>query len=285
MLSISPERKARFNQLWRVRSQLARECLAEAAGTFILLAFVNGGLAQLTLGEGKTTNYTGAAITTGLAVMLGIHAAGGISGAHINPAVSIAMAFYGRFSWRNVPLYVISQCVGAFLGALIVYIVFYPAILAFDPDYSVAKTASIFATFPMNAEYQMSAFVCELVTTGLLVFQFFALEDSANLPAHSAVKPLTIGLLVIALVLSFGMPTGVALNPARDFGPRVFMAMTGWGLDVFSAADYYFWVPICGPTVGAIVGGGAYMMVVSNHHSPEIDLQEGYLPELNSPAL
>ncbi|CAK4085201.1 unnamed protein product [Aphanomyces euteiches] len=273
------------SQWWRIRSRLLRECLAEVAGTFVMMAFINGGSAQVVLGENKKGDYLASALGAGIAVMLGIHTAGGISGAHLNPSISIAMAFYGRFPWRKVPYYAVSQFIGAILGSLVAYIIFYPAIMAFDPDLTINKTAGIFATYPISAEFPASAFVCEMVATSLLVFTIFSVDDTANMPAHPAIRPLTVGLIVSGIVLSFGMPTGVAMNPARDLSPRLFTALAGWGFGVFTASNHYFWVPLTAPIVGAILGGGAYIVVVSNHHSKEDDLYGNYFPELTSPVV
>ncbi|KAF0691235.1 hypothetical protein As57867_017433, partial [Aphanomyces stellatus] len=255
---------------WRIKSHFARECVAEIAGTFIMMVFINGVVAQVVLGEGKNGDYTHISIGCGLAVMLGIHAAGGVSGAHLNPAISIALAVYGRFPWKKVPLYALSQFIGAFLGALCVFVIYYPAFNAFDPDRTTPKSSGIFATYPMKWENQGSAFVCEMLGTALLVFTIFSVDDPTNMPTNPIMKPLTVGLIVVMIGMAFGMPTGYALNPARDLGPRVFSCLAGWGSDVFTASNHYFWIPICAPIVGAILGGGAYIAIISNHHD-EVD--------------
>ncbi|CAK4086843.1 unnamed protein product [Aphanomyces euteiches] len=265
---------------WRIRSHFARECLAEVAGTFIMLLFIDGVVAQVVLGENKKGDYTHISIGCGLAVMLGIHASGGVSGAHLNPAISIALAVYGRFPWKKVPFYILSQMVGAFLGALFVFIVYYPAFNTFDPERTVAKSAGIFATYPMSWEYQGSAFVCEMLGTALLMFTIFSVDDPTNMPTNPIMKPITVGLIVVMIGMSFGMPTGYALNPARDLGPRIFTAIAGWGSAVFTADNHYFWIPICAPIVGAILGGGAYIAIISNHHDEEDDFRASFVPEM-----
>ncbi|KAG9403964.1 hypothetical protein AC1031_005503 [Aphanomyces cochlioides] len=244
-----------------------------------MIALIVGGSPQVIEGESKKGDYTASALGAGIAVMLGINTAGGISGAHLNPSITIALAVYGRFPWKKVLYYAAAQFVGAFLGSLVSYIIFYPAITAFD--LSVNKTAGIFATYPTKGEFQGSAFVCEMIATAMLVFTIVSLDDRANMPAHPAMKPLGIGLIVTALVLSFGMHA----NWTRDLGQHLFSALAGWGSEVFSIGNYYFWIPICAPVVGAIVGGGAYIVVVSNHHSQEEDLCGNYFPELTTPAV
>ncbi|CAK4973936.1 unnamed protein product, partial [Aphanomyces euteiches] len=230
-IQFNMEKQPRHNQWWRIRSRLARECLAEAAGCFIMMALVNGGIAQVVLGDGKKGDYLASALGSGVAIMLGIHASGGISGGHLNSTITFSLAVYGRFPWKKVPFYIASQVIGSFLGAAAAFVIFYPALNEFDPDRTVNKTAGIFATYPMHVEHQGSAFACETLASAILIFSVFSLEDPHNMPVHPATRTLTIGLLVMVLILSFGMPTGVAMNLARDFGPRLFTAVAGWGVD------------------------------------------------------
>ncbi|KAG9403957.1 hypothetical protein AC1031_005496 [Aphanomyces cochlioides] len=220
-----------------------------------MMIFINGVSAQGILGEGKKGSFTETALGCGLAVMLGLHTAGGVSGAHLNPSISIAMAVYGRLPWKKVPYYIVSQFIGACVAAYMVFLAYYPAINTLDPDRTM-KTAGIFATYPASWENNGSAFVNEMIGTALLVFTISSVDDPANMPTNRVMKPLT----------SFSLSTGAALNPARDFGPRVLSACAGWGSEVFTIYKNYWWVPICGPIVGAILGGGAYMVFISNHH-------------------
>ncbi|KAF0720445.1 Aste57867_322 [Aphanomyces stellatus] len=264
--AIDAKTGAKVYPWWRIRSHFARECVAEAAATFVFIVFGLGVVAQVVLGQGKHGDYTHISIGTGLAVMLGIHTAGGVSGAHMNPSVSIALATYGRFPWSKVPLYVVAQTLGAFLGAAVVLMIYYPALVAFDPEFTVNKTAGIFATYPMHWEFQGSAFLCEMTGTFFLVFTIFSIDDPTNMPTNPIMKPFTVGLIVVMIGMSLGMPTGYALNPARDLGPRLLTCLAGWGVDVFTAAEYYFWVPLVAPIVGGVLGGGAYIVVISNHH-------------------
>ncbi|CAK4096901.1 unnamed protein product [Aphanomyces euteiches] len=254
-----------WTQYLRVRNPLGRECLAEIAGTFIMMIFIDGVSAQGILGEGKKGSFTETALGCGLAVMLGLHTAGGVSGAHLNPSMSIAMAVYGRLPWKKVPYYIVSQFTGAFVAVYTVFLAYYPAINSLDPDRTM-KTAGIFATYPASWENNGRALVNEMIGTALLVFTIFNVDDPANMPTNRVMKPLTVGLIVVVLVQSFSLSTGAALNPARDFGPRVLSACAGWGSQVFTMYKNYWWVPICGPIVGAILGGGAYMVFISNHH-------------------
>ncbi|OQR95493.1 aquaporin [Achlya hypogyna] len=256
---------------YRVRDPLWRECIAEVLGTFVMMAFINGVVAQVVLGEGKNGDYTHISIGCGLAVTFGIHAAGGVSGAHLNPSVSFALCVYGIMPWRKWPFYMVSQMIGAFLGALFVFIIYLPAINHYDADRLWNKTGGIFATYPQSFEHHGSAFVCEMLGTFMLLLTIMSVDDNKNMPTNSIMKPLTVGAIVVAIGMSFGMPTGYALNPARDFAPRFFTYVAGWGSEVFSGANHYFWIPMVAPMVGATLGAGCYKAFLSNHHDDEDD--------------
>ncbi|ETW03696.1 hypothetical protein H310_05082 [Aphanomyces invadans] len=260
---------------YRVKEHFTRELLAEGTGMFITMAFLNGVVAQVVMGGNSHGDYTHINLGVGLAFMMGIHTCGGISGAHLNPAVTIALAVHGRFEWKKVPLYILAQLVGAFLAAAVVFAIYYPSFNEFDPVRSVAKSAGIFATYPIDlyANNLFSAFLTEFFGTALLVFGVFSIDDPTNMPTNPIMKPLTVALILVMIGMSFGLPTGYALNPARDFGPRLFTAVAGWGVDVFTAANYYFWIPLVAPVVGAIAGGGAYMVTIYNHHDHHDDMK------------
>jgi glycerol uptake facilitator protein len=197
-----------------------------------------------------------------------------VSGAHINPAVTIAFAARRDFPWRKVPGYIAAQMVGAFLGALLVYIVYKAAIDSFetakhitrgDPD--SVPTYSIFATFP--APYFktiVGPLVDQIVGTAFLVAFVFAVVDEVNQPVRANLAPLAIGFIVVAVGISFGANAGYAINPARDLGPRLFAWIAGWGKVAFPG-DYgnisaYFWIPIVGPIVGGVLGAYVYDFAV-----------------------
>jgi glycerol uptake facilitator protein len=208
--------------------------------------------------------------------MIGVYVAGGISGAHINPAVTLALAARRRFPWNKVLPYWVAQVVGGFFGAGLVYWVYNSAIAAYDtaahlvPSHGNAlATYSIFATFP--APYFHGSvggpFVDEAVGTALLLIGIFAVSDARNLNPGSNLAPLIVGLIVFAVGTSFGANTGYAINPARDFGPRLFAFLWGGFGKVALPGTYssgtfhfsnYFWIPIVGPLVGGVIGGVLY---------------------------
>jgi len=218
------------------------------------------------LGGGKFGDYTHISIGLGLAFTFGIHISGGVSGGHLNPAVSIALCVYGLMPWFKLPFYIASQMIGAFFGALFVFVIYLPALDSFDPDRTWNKTGGIFATYPQSYEHHASAFLCEMLGTFMLLLAVMSFDDNKNMPTNTIMKPITVGALITGIGMSFGMPTGYALNPARDFAPRLLTLMAGWGPEVFSGANYYFWIPMVAPVIGGVLGAGAYRAFLSNHH-------------------
>jgi glycerol uptake facilitator protein len=211
-----------------------------------------------------------------IAVMFGVYVAGGISGAHINPAVTLALAVRRRFPWKHVGPYWIAQVVGAFIGAAVVMWVYHDAITAYNAAAHLTPSAgnalasySIFATFPA-AYYHGSMggpFVDEAVGTALLIIGVFAVTDARNTAPLANIGPLIVGLVVFAVGTSFGANTGYAINPARDFGPRVFAFFAGYGKVALPGSfnngagfsfSNYFWLPIVGPLVGGVIGAIVY---------------------------
>ncbi|MDO8107847.1 MIP family channel protein [Isoptericola sp. b441] len=267
------------------------EVLAEFLGTFVLLAFGDGVVAMAVAGlpgsgrtSGPTVIFQGVGdwllITWGwaLAVAFGIYVAGGVSGAHINPAVTLAFAVRRKFPWYKVLPYWAAQVVGAFAGAALVYLVYHNAIDAFNQASGATRDSagglasfSIFATFPAPYFHggMIGPLVDQIVGTAFLVMFVVALVDLRNTAVKANLGPLMVGLAVAAIGMSFGANAGYAINPARDFGPRLFAWMAGWG-DValpgtvpgsFSA---FFWVPIVGPLIGGIVGVFLYDLFVGD---------------------
>src|SRR6185503_5950219 len=234
----------------------AREAAAEFFGTFILIAFGVGVVAQTVLSKNANGSFLAINIGWGIGVMLGIYASAGVSGAHLNPAVTLALAVHRGFPWRKVAPFAIAQIAGAFA--------------AFDGGTRLVEgataTAGIFATYPQSFLSFAGGFVDQVVGTALLMAGLLAITDQRNAgPPGYLVAPL-IGLLVVAIGVSFGFNAGYAINPARDFGPRLFTAIAGWGGAVFSAGHGWWWVPIVAPCVGAILGAWLYDACVGNHH-------------------
>jgi glycerol uptake facilitator protein len=244
------------------------ECIAEFFGTFVLLLFGDGSVATFLLftniGPGNAPtpfayNWVVVGLGWGLAVTFGIYVAGAISGAHINPAVTVALAARGKFPLAKVIPYIVAQVIGAFLAAAVVYLVYRGAInhtvsLA-GPGSTVTGTVGIvFFTVPKAFVGTFGAFCDEFVGTALLVGLIFAVTDARNQPVQGNLNPLIIGFIVVAIGLSFGLNTGYAINPARDFGPRLWIAIVDGGRSLNS----YTWIPIVAPLLGGIAGGFIY---------------------------
>lgn len=259
------------------------EVLAEFLGTFVLICFGDGVVAMAVAalpgsGRAETPNTIFLAsgdwllITWGwaLAVALGVYVAGGVSGAHLNPAVTLAFAVRRKFAWNKVIPYVVAQVLGAFAAAALLYLVYFNAIDAFNKAAGTARneagglaTYSIFATFPapyFNGNLAIPL-IDQIVGTAFLVIFIVAIIDMRNMAVKANLGPLMIGFAVAAIGMSFGANAGYAINPARDFGPRVFAWLAGWG-DVAMPGtvtgaggfSWYFWVPIVGPLIGGVIG-------------------------------
>lgn len=250
-----------------------REALAEFLGTFVLIMFGVGVVAQVSLGGGATGNYLSINIAWGLAVVMGVYVAGGVSGAHLNPAVTLALAVWRGFAWEKVGPYVVAQVAGAFTASAVVYLTYMDALRNFDGGVrqvtGALGTAGIWATYPQPWLSTSSGLIDQIVGTALLVLVIFALSDSRNLQPQSNVGPIVVGLLVVAIGMAYGLNAGYAINPARDFGPRLFTAIAGWGGEVFNAGNGWWWVPIAGPLIGGVAGGYVYDACVGRRHPPK----------------
>jgi glycerol uptake facilitator protein len=263
-----------------LRQGLFGELWAEFFGTFILISFGDGVVAMLWALVGSGRSSAGPLQSSGdwllitwgwaLAVCFAVYTVGGISGAHINPAVTLGFAVKGEFPWKKVIPYWVVQVVGAFVGAALVFAVYNQAINHFDQVNHIVKgtpasvaTYSTFATFP--APYFGSIWgplVDQIVGTFFLVLFVFAVIDVWNTGVKANLAPFIVGMIVMAVGISFGANAGYAINPARDFGPRMFALVAGWGKVAFPG-DYgnvntYFWIPIVGPLVGGSIAAVMY---------------------------
>ena len=249
-----------------------REAAAEFLGTFILIVFGVGVVAQTVLSKGANGSFLAINLGWGLAVMLGVYAAGGVSGAHLNPAVTIALATRRGFAWGKVPLFVAAQIAGAFAASAVVYLTYYEAFTAFDGGtrqvLGPVGTAGIFATYPQPFLTTFGGFVDQVVGTALLMATILAITDQRNNATPAWLTPVIVGGIVVAIGVSFGFNAGYAINPARDLGPRLFTAIAGWGGEVFTAASAWWWVPVVAPCLGAVLGALTYDVLITNNHPP-----------------
>lgn len=229
--------------------------LAEVVGTAILIILGDGVVAGVLLTRSKAQNAGWIVITTGwaLAVAVGVYAIGGLTGAHLNPAVTIGLASIGKVGWDLVPWYLVGEMVGAFLGAVVVWLHYMPHwAITDDPGLKLA----VFSTGPA-VRNTVSNLISEIIGTFMLVFGVLAITSNQ---LGAGLAALLVGFLVWSIGLSLGGPTGYAINPARDLGPRIAHAVLP--IDGKGISDWgYAWIPIIGPTLGGVLGALAYQMV------------------------
>jgi len=244
------------------KPSLLAELIAEFLGTFILILFGNGVVAMVVLfptrnpGETIHGGFTNITLGWGLAVTMGIYIAGKISGAHLNPAVTLALAVFRKFSWGKVIPYSVAQTAGAFLAAALVYWNYMPAFHQVDPQ--LENTAGVFTTFPAFPGLPQAGFLDQLIGTGLLVLLILAITDEFNAPPGANLAPLMIGLVVVAIGMSFGGMHGYAINPARDFGPRLFTVVAGFRNNGLTDGTHVWWIPVVAPLLGGLIGAALY---------------------------
>jgi glycerol uptake facilitator protein len=254
---------------------LLGELAAEFAGTAILILFGVGVVAQVA--AAGTGEFDSIAWAWGLGVTLGVYVAGRISGAHLNPAVTVALAVFKGFSWRKALPYALAQTAGAFVAALIIRWNYSEALSRFDPGLT-SKSQGVFSTLPGAGVSEWGALRDQIIGTAILLFLVLAVTDARNsLPAGN-LAPLIVGLIVVAIGMAFAANAGYAINPARDFGPRLASFLTGYETAFQDTSGYpYFWVPIVGPLVGGVIGAGLYELIVGRFLPSEDELEPGTL--------
>ncbi|XP_066577666.1 aquaporin-10 [Amia ocellicauda] len=266
----------RARRLCRVRSQLLRECLAESLGTYIMILFGCGGVAQVTTSSETKGQYLSINLAFALGVTFAVYASRGVSGAHLNPAVSLSLCVLGKHQWKRLPFYVFFQLLGSFLAAATVYALYYEAIMEYSQGNLTVSgpraTAGIFATYPSDYLSIWSGFLDQVVGTAALLLCVLAVGDERNSAPPAGLEPVLVGLVVLGIGISMGGNCGYPLNPARDLGPRLFTFIAGWGGQVFTAGGGWWWVPLVAPLLGALTGTALYQLLVEFHHPPhELD--------------
>ena len=304
-----------------------RDMSAEFLGTMVLMLFGLGVNAQVTLGkvsvplsqgdlgrgvekitEFQYGDYLSINFGWGVAVMLAVYVAGGVTGAHINPAVTIAMACRRTLPWNRVVPFIAAQMLGAFVASAIVYGVYYEqiqnleAVAAAESEVSVGvdgtmhqgkssdkashhtmATAGIFGTYPRSFSNldpetisNWTGLLDQIVGTAILLLVICAVGDVRNLAPQSNIGPMVVGALVLMIGLSFGSNCGYAINPARDLSPRLFTYVAGWGSQVFKDPNtLWYLVPVVGPIIGGILGVVTYDQLISRFHEPESEAELG----------
>lgn len=241
---------------------LTAELLAEFIGTMVLILFGDGVVAMVVLfghrqaGEVVNGGYTNITLAWGLGVTMGVYVAGRISGAHLNPAVTLALAVFRHFPWRKVIPYAVAQIAGAFAGAALVFFEYRPQFNIVDPLRD--HTAGVFTTFPAFPNLPTAGLFDQILGTALLLLIIFAVTDRRNLAPSGSFSPILVGLGVVVIGMSFGALYGYAINPARDFGPRLLTVAAGFKNNGLTDGTNAYWIPIVGPLIGGLVGGAIY---------------------------
>src|SRR5476649_1684371 len=252
-------------------STLKGQCIAEFLGTGLIIFFGAGCVAALKL-AGAVFGQWEISIIWGLGVAMAIYLTAAISGAHLNPAVTVALCLFANFEGRKVLPYIIAQVAGAFCAAALVYGLYYNLFIDFEQSHHMVRgsveslnLAGIFSTYPNPHISVMQAFIVEVVITAILMALILGLTDDGNGIPRGPLAPLLIGILIAVIGASMGPLTGFALNPARDFGPKVFAFLAGWGKIAFTGGRRipYFLVPLIAPVVGACLGAYIYRALIS----------------------
>ncbi|KAJ3978615.1 putative aquaporin 4 [Lentinula detonsa] len=287
--SVSTGRFVHPNWWWKYR-QIIREIAAEFTGVMILIIFGTGVVSQVVLssnpavaptpkGEYLSISFGWAAgnifgrlrfclLTTPLkGTALGVWVCLGISGGHINPAITIAFATWRGFPWKKVPGYIFGQLMGGVVGAALVYADYFHAIDIYEGGRGVRtlKTASLFSTYALDYMTNVSCFFSEFFATAILVIVILATTDKGNGPPPLGLLPLVLFILILGLGACLGMETGYAVNPARDLGPRLLTSMVGYGSAVYTFRNqYWLWCPVLAPILGAQAGAMFYDVFLFN---------------------
>ncbi|KAL2080479.1 hypothetical protein ACEWY4_024272 [Coilia grayii] len=270
----------------RIRSSLARECLAEGLGVYVLILFGCGSVAQVTTSRNTKGEYLSINLGFALGATFGVYISKGVSGAHLNPAVSLSLCLLGRHPWIRLPFYIVSQFLGAFLAAATVHLQYSDAIVSFGGQEVSGPngTAGIFATYPADYLSLGAGVLDQVIGTAALLVCVLAIGDQRNTPAPAGLEPVLVGAIVLVIGVSMGSNSGYAINPARDLGPRVYTYIAGWGEEVFRAGRCWWWVPVVATPLGAVVGSLLYELLIGAHF-PDTDTLTEELVMANHHAL
>nr|ARA90646.1 aquaglyceroporin 2 [Amphibalanus improvisus] len=255
----------RLRRACRLRHPLLRETLAELLGTTTLVFIGNSVIAN------NVKNPLVASVNVPLgyvsAVIISVFATGGVSGGHVNPAVTLALCLAGRCDLNRLLPFWGAQYLGGFLGALLTHILFFDLIQT-DPDRINPAMYGIFATYPNDNISIGGAFSDQVLGTAILVFGCMAISDKRNMNVPKPMLPVAVGIVLYGAISSSGSNTGAALNPARDFGPRIYSYMIGYQ-QVFSAGHCFWWIPVVACYIGGVLGAYVYLFCVELHHPVE----------------
>jgi len=244
-------------------SALIREPCAEFLGVALLIVLGAGVNCQVTLSsdprvaDSQKGDHLSINLGWAAGLCLGVWVSAGISGGHINPAVTLALATWRDFPWKKVPGYIFAQVLGGFTGAALVYGNYVSAIDVFENGKGIRtmRTAGLFATYALDYMTNVSCFFSEVLATAVLMIVILAMTDKKNCPPPAGLFPLVIFIVFMGIGISLGMETGYSLNPARDLGPRFLTAVAGYPSTIWSYRSmYWLWCPVLGPVLGAQLG-------------------------------
>lgn len=247
------------------------ECIAEFLGIFLFLLIGMGCVAGLKL-SGASYGQWEVSIIWGLAVACGVYLTAGVSGAHLSPAVTIALWLFGNFDRRKVLPFIGAQMLGGFCAAALVFGLYHSLFIEAETTLNIVRgspeslsLAGIFSTYPYPTLGFFQAALVEIVITAILLALIFALTDDGNGVPRGPLAPLLIGIVVAIIGASFGPLTGFAMNPARDFAPKVFAWVAGWGeIALTGGKDIpYFLVPLIAPVIGGCIGAFIYKTLIA----------------------
>uniref|UniRef100_A0A0M3HNW4 Aquaporin-9 n=1 Tax=Ascaris lumbricoides TaxID=6252 RepID=A0A0M3HNW4_ASCLU len=264
----------RWRQNYRIKNRLIANLIAEFYATAILRFIGTGVIAQLVLSRGTANAPVQVNLGWGFAISLSVYSAWRTSGGHVNPAVTAALFILGKISFVHSLLYVVAQMFGAAFGAGLSYIVYYEAINNFDGGVraldGVNGTGFIFASFPASYLSNSGAFIDQVAGTGLLgLFVAFFCEQRNQIPLF--LQPALFGVVAAMIGTCYSMNMGSPVNPASDFGPRILAVFLGYGTEMLTYHDYFFWIPLLAPVVGAVLGAYSYVFFIGFHIPDLVD--------------
>ncbi|XP_062237090.1 aquaporin-9-like [Platichthys flesus] len=256
---------------------LTKEIMTEFLGMFILVLFVRGSVAQAMFTGGAWGNLLTYNMGVTLGLMLAIYVASEVSGAYLNPAVTLAMVVLRRLPPMKFPLYVAAQFLGSYAGAHVFYGLYYDALMAYTNGVSHVSdangTAHIFASCPIEYNSVLNGFLDQVIGTAALIVGILAFTGENNSGNPKGLQPLAISLIIIAIAVSTGL-NPAPLNAAQDISPWLFAVVAGWGLDVFRGGDSWFWIQLIGPMVGGALGAGIYALFMEWNHTEQVIEEE-----------
>ncbi|KAH7730071.1 CRE-AQP-8 protein [Aphelenchoides avenae] len=261
----------------RTENAVVREFLAEFIATFFFLLIGTSANVQAFVAPGGNT--VSAHLAWGFGFAFAVYTAISVSGAHLNPAISFAAMVNGDLSAPRFVIYTVAQILGAFVGTAATFIGHLDDINRAGGGarevYGPNSTAGLFATYPAQHMTVLGSLADQIIGTAILAASLNIIVDRRN-RVPQGIIPLLAGLIMSMIAMTYGANGGFAINPARDLGPRLFTLCVGYGWEVFSAYDYYFWIPLLGPMIGALIGSWVYKLFVGLHGlNEEIDITGG----------